>query len=68
MDYFGDLYEIDVFSDTNCQKPLTTVVPSKEVISADAYTECVFMGDGVHWGSVMMGDVYQGNGANFAVG
>lgn len=54
MDMWGYLCEIQVFSDTNCQNPLTTVTPSKETISGNRWTECVFMGDGVHWGSVMV--------------
>lgn len=63
-----ELHAIDVFSDTDCQIPLTTVVPSTALVNitdanVDPGSDCVFMGEGVHWGSVMMQeDMYEGNG------
>ncbi|KAL9123483.1 MAG: hypothetical protein Q9175_008349, partial [Cornicularia normoerica] len=68
------LRNISVFSDTKCENFLTTVVPSTKVMN-DGMVEwhahdsnCVFMGEGVHWGSVKATDPYYGDGEDIPDG
>lgn len=71
MDSIDGLYVIYVYSDTSCGNYLTTIVPSKKVVNdtecggcSDSGSECIFMGEGVHWGSVMLGGIYLGPGVD----
>ncbi|CAF9921832.1 MAG: hypothetical protein ALECFALPRED_001891 [Alectoria fallacina] len=75
IDYFDvyafALYGIDVFSDTNCQNLLTTVLPSTTIMKdwgcegcSDSFSDCVFMGEDVQWGSVRVGDPYSWPGVS----
>ena len=67
------MYEIIVFTDNNCEDYLDTVVPSGNVMDSvvggfdQQYahdSNCVFMGNGVQWGSVMPLTNYEGDGEN----
>ena len=65
------MHQINVFSDANCEDYVDSVVPSGYVMEdgwADYHahdSNCVFMGDGVQWKSVMpMTTDYSGWGVN----
>ena len=66
------MHNISVFSDVNCENYVDTVVPSGYVMENgwdNHYhahdSNCVFMGDGVQWKSVMpMTTDYGGSGVN----
>ena len=62
--YDEKFYEISVFSDVNCTKYLDTVVPSDNVMAGKHDSDCVFMGEGVQWKSVMPLAEFIGNGVN----
>ena len=68
------MYEIIVFSDNNCEDNVDTVVPSGHIMNSPPVggndqlkkydSDCVFMGNGVQWGSVMLLANYEGSGEN----
>ena len=49
------VYSIDVFSDTECKVSQALIWPSDAFMNLSTSYDCTFLGEGVQWGSVMVG-------------
>ena len=69
VDYWDVIDGIDVLKYTKCQNLLTTFLPPTTIMEdyecegcSDSFSDCVFIGENVQWGSVKAGASYSGPG------